>query len=484
MKKRETPVIVTVPGSKSITNRALLLAAMSEGTSILRGCMTSDDARVFLESLKTLGLSVNEKEAADSGIVKNIDVTIEGCGGVIPRKEAELYVGSAGTAARFLVAMLALSDGRYLVDSSEQMKKRPMQPLIDALRGAGAKVECAGDEGHFPLKIEGTFYRAVSEHIGTVKEDPDRTTSGTVRRFHVNIDQSSQFLSALLIAAGTLKEDVVITSEGSHGLAYVDMTVELMRSFGVEVETEKIASEAEKENAAGQMERETIKNGRIYRISSVGRYQAGEYDIEPDMSAAAYFYAAAAICGSSAGVCGVKANMLQGDTEFLQVLEKMGCKIRMSHTDDAKEKELCEVIVDGPDDGKLHGGFTIDMSEFSDQALTLAAIAPYADAPVTITGIGHIRLQESDRIRAINENLTRMGISVTEREDGVTVEPGTPHAAVIDSYDDHRVAMSFALCGLRTDGIEVRNKECCRKTFAEYFEVLEQVRKELTCVSP
>jgi len=426
MENSKKTVNVTVPGSKSITNRALLLAAMSEGTSVLRGCMTSDDAHVFLECIRTLGFSAQEQIPHTDSIVKNSDITIRGCGGKIPVKEAELYVGSAGTAARFLVAMLALSDGTYLVRSSEQMKKRPMQPLIEALRNAGAEVECTEEEGHFPLRIIG------AEKCG-------RETKGELR-IRVNIDQSSQFLSALLIAAGTRKEDTVIEVTGSHGLSYVDMTIQMMHSFGVEA---GLTTDEDDGSGSGI---------RIYTIKGGKGYRGLEYGIEPDMSAAAYFYAAAALSGGSVAVNGVTEHMLQGDTAFLDVLKKMG-------------------------DG-LHGGFTVDMSAFSDQALTLAAIAAYADAPITITGIGHIRLQECDRIRAICENLGRMGIRVTEREDGVTIEPGTAHGAEIETYDDHRVAMSFALCGLRTDGIRIGNKECCRKTFAEYFEVLEEVKNE------
>lgn len=474
MIRSDRPVTVTVPGSKSITNRALLLAAMSEGTSRLRGCMTSDDARVFLDCLKTLGFDINEKASAASDIVRNADIEIRGCGGRIPAKRAELHVGSAGTAARFLVAMLALSEGEYLIDSSEQMKKRPMQPLIDALRDAGAEAECPEEEGHFPIRVKGAGR----------KENRD----GKSRYFHVNIDQSSQFLSALLIAAGTLGEPVEIESEGSHGMAYVDMTVEMMREFGVNTE------------------RSSKNDRQQYIISGDETYRAREYEIEPDMSAAAYFYAAAPLCGKSICVRGVKSGMLQGDTAFLSLLKRMGCsvgytgspktekdvvsgdmeirEIEVPDADALADDPECvlpegSVVVSAPADGILRGGYVIDMSAFSDQALTLAAIAPYADAPITIRGIGHIRLQECDRIRAICENLTRMGIRVTELEDGVTIEPGEVRGTEIETYEDHRVAMSFALCGLRTEGIVIRGRECCRKTFAEYFEVLEDLRQKI-----
>lgn len=421
-----------VPGSKSITNRALLLAAMANGTSTIKGCLTSEDARHFVECLKTLGFPV--KEENDNGLGSTI--TITGFGGDIPNKKAEIYVGSAGTAARFLVAMLAFSEGEYIVNSSEQMKKRPMQPLIEALGNAGAKVECMEEEGHFPLHISG---------VGDKTLIPDT--------FTVNIDKSSQFLSALLIAVGALGKKAEINVAGTHGLSYVDLTAEMMKSFGVI---------SEKQVADGQIK---------YLFSGEGSLNALVYEVEPDMSAAAYFYALAAVLGVKVTVKGVTANMLQGDAAFLEVLEKMGCKIQ--------EENGGNIVVAGKEGGKLKGGFCVDMSAFSDQALTLAAIAPFADAPITITGIGHIRLQECDRINAIVKNLTTLGIRTEEKEDEVTIYPGMPKSGEIETYDDHRVAMAFALTGLRTEGVIIRNPSCCKKTFAEYFDVLEKVLVEL-----
>ncbi len=444
----EKQISVPVPGSKSITNRALLIAAMADGTATLRGCMASEDAKHFLECIRTLGFPVSEAPSvADNGqgVSINKDITITGFGGRIPQKKAEIYVGSAGTAARFLVAMLAFSDGEYVVKSSEQMKKRPMQPLIDALQDAGAMVVCLEEAGHFPLKIIGR--KLVLAKTG-------ETAGSDVLRLSVNIDQSSQFLSALLIAAGTLSQPVEISVEGSHGLSYVELTAQMMESFGVCAEKRE-------------------ENGKVvYSVSAGQSYRAGIYDVEADMSAAAYFYALAAVLGIRVSVNGVRRQMMQGDTAFLQVLEQMGCKV----SGGVYGQDLC---VTGPADGKLKGGFTIDMSAFSDQALTLAAIAPYADGPVTITGIGHIRLQECDRIRAITENLTALGITVEEADDTVTIHPGAMHGAEIQTYEDHRVAMAFALCGLRTEGVKILDPGCCKKTFAEYFTILDGVLKKL-----
>ena len=428
--KKDNVIQTMVPGSKSITNRALLLAAMANGTSTLHGCLTSDDAHHFLQCLKTLGFPVSQ--VSDGGLGSNI--TITGFGGKIPEKSAEIYVGSAGTAARFLVAMLAFSDGEYVVKSSEQMKKRPMQPLIDALRDAGAKVTCMEKEGHFPLHIVGAKEKTLIPEI-----------------FTVNIDKSSQFLSALLIAVGTLKKKAKIQVVGTHGLSYVDLTAEMMKDFGVTVE--KVVTDTQ----------------IYYEFSGKGSYQSLNYDVEPDMSAAAYFYALAGILGVKVCVKGVTTQMLQGDTAFLKLLEKMGCTVQ--------EEE--SIVVTGPENGRLRGGFTIDMSAFSDQALTLAAIAPFADAPITITGIGHIRLQECDRIKAIVNNLAVLGIKTQEQEDQVTIYPGVPMGGEVETYEDHRVAMSFALTGLRCEGVVIKNPSCCKKTFAEYFEVLEQTLKQI-----
>lgn len=430
-----------VPGSKSITNRALLLAAMADGTSKLKGCLASDDAVHFLECLKTLGFPVNIASDKELGI----DISITGFGGSIPNKKAEIYVGSAGTAARFLTAMLAFSDGEYTVNSSEQMKRRPMQPLINVLRSTGAKIDCPEDEGHFPLHIVGVKDKAMI---------PDS--------FTVNIDESSQFLSALLIAAGTLGKRAEIFVSGNHGLSYADLTVKMMKSFGVSAE-------------------KRIENGQVrYLFSGEGSYNAVEYHIEPDMSAAAYFYALAAVLGARVAVKGVSDNTLQGDAEFLKVLQKMGCTvIGYSGSSDNPGETNGGIMVIGAQNGGLKGGFTIDMSAFSDQALTLAAIAPFADAPITITGIGHIRVQECDRIKAIVDNLTALGIIVKESQDEVTIYPGTPKGCVIRTYDDHRVAMSFALTGLRTKGLRIADPYCCKKTFAQYFDVLEGVISEL-----
>ncbi|MCR4585125.1 MAG: 3-phosphoshikimate 1-carboxyvinyltransferase [Lachnospiraceae bacterium] len=400
---------IKVPGSKSITNRALLLAALSDGESVITGCMAGGDGGQFLSSLRELGFTASEEKEEGASAVKNNTVRIMGLGGGIPKKSASVNVGSAGTAARFLAALTAFSDGEYMLDASEQMKKRPMKDLTDVLKEAGAEIEFTEREGYFPMKIKGA---------GDVP---------AVMR--VNIDSSSQFLSALMIAAGARKKECRIEVEGTHGLAYVEMTAKMMESFGAEV----------------------TNAGNAYIIKSSG-YKARSYAVEPDMSAAAYFYAASLLNGERYEISGAAEESLQGDEGFRSVLENMR-----------------------GENGSIHGGMTVDMSAMSDQALTLAVVSAYADAPVTIKGIAHIRLQECDRVAAIRNNLERMGITTAETEDSVTVYPGKPHGAEIESYDDHRVAMSFALAGLRTEGIVIKNKDCVKKTFPEFFEVLKSI---------
>lgn len=411
---------VKVPGSKSITNRALLLAMLSDGESHLTGAQFSEDSSHFLQCLSDLSFDVASRP--ETG-----EVSVHGLSGRLPVKKASLYVGSAGTAARFLSAVLGVSEGEFFLDASEQMKKRPMAPLLSALQSVGCDISFAEKEGYFPFTLHARGF-----------QNTDLT---------IDIDKSSQFLSALLIAAPLAKKDVKIKVAGTHGMTYIEMTFRMMEQFGVL--TEHPAPDTF-----------LIKAGQTYR--------AQDYAIEPDVSAACYFYALAALSGCSVIVDGVPELSLQGDTEFLSILEKMGCRVTRTN------EGIC---ITGPA-GRLHG-LTVDMSACSDQAITLAAIAPFADSPVTITGIGHIRGQESDRLSAIAENLTAMGIRCEERADSITIYSGVPKPAHIKTHDDHRLAMGFAVTGLFAEGIVIENPSCCKKTFAEFFECLEEAVENL-----
>ena len=426
VKKLDHPIhcTVEVPGSKSITNRALLMAALSQGECTLSGVLFSDDSRHFLISLLSLGyiIEVNEVEKY---------VIIHGCGRDIPKKSGTIDVGSAGTAARFLTAMLALSDGEYTINASEQMKRRPMMPLFNALKCMGAEFDFLEKEGHLPVKVKGAAF-------GGRKP---------VNSVDIDISESTQFLSALMMTAPMLEEgmNIHITSTKTEG-SYIRITAKMMEQFGCPVKHE----------------------GAEYSIPAGAGYYPETYHIEPDVSAACYFYAAAALTGGTAIVKGVHSNSMQGDLKFIDVLKQMGCAV-------TEERE--GICVSGPKDGE-YNGVDIDMNDFSDQTMTLAAIAPFAKTTTCIRNIEHIRLQESDRIEAIVNELNGLCIDVKEGRDRIEICPGEVKGGVVKTYNDHRLAMSFALIGLKVDGIIIDNYECCGKTFENYFDVLEDACRQ------
>lgn len=435
------PLTVQVPGSKSITNRALLLATLAEGTSTLRGVLFSDDSRHFLKCIQDLGFETTVDEETKV-------ITVNGHGGEVPLKEASQYVGSAGTAARFLTAYLGISNGLYHMDASEQMRKRPMAPLLDSLKELGCEILYTNSESPANTDTTEGNFREGYFREGYFREGffPFTLRSHGFGQDHItiNIDHSSQFLSALLIASCLSEKDFTVNVEGTHGMAYIEMTRKMMAQFGVTVDTPTSDSFVTK---AGQS------------------YQALDYQIEPDVSAACYFYAMAPLLHIPVMVEHVHFDSLQGDVAFIHILEEMGC----TATDTPQGILLTPPAKEG------FSGVTVDMSACSDQAITLAAIAPFADSPTKITGIGHIRFQESNRIHAICTELARMGIRCEEGEDNITIYPGTPAPSVVNTYEDHRMAMGFSLIGLRSEGIVIDNPACCRKTFENYFTVLESV---------
>lgn len=408
---------VTVPGSKSMTNRALLIAALSEGESVLEGVLFSDDSRHFLGSLRSLGFELDIDE-------DNKTVRIQGNSGKIPNSTGEIDVGSAGTAARFLTAMLALSSGEYTIHCSKQMEKRPMKPLFDVLTDMGAKFTYLNEEGFLPVRVRGN---------GGVCKDVD-----------MDISKSTQFLSAMLMVTSVMDNglNIRIVSEKKTG-AYIHITIEMLKEFGIDVDFD----------------------GNTYHIRGNQKVKSGKYIIEPDVSAACYFYAAAAITGGSVTVRNVHRNSMQGDMKFLQVLEKMGCTV--TDTDEGinvSGRTVCE-----------YDGIDIDMNNFSDQALTLAVVAAFAKTPTYIRNVGHIKGQECDRMYAIVTELGRCGIKAEIQDEDIMIIPGEVKPALIQTYDDHRVAMAFTLLSLRADGIIIDNPMCCKKTFENYYDVFEEL---------
>lgn len=415
--KKSINGVVKVPGSKSMTNRALLLAALSKKDSRLSGVLFSDDSRHFLKCLEQLGFDLQIDEV-------NKTVNMQGTGGNIPNKTGTINVGSAGTAARFLTALLALSDGKYVIDCSNQMKKRPMKPLFDALTEMGASFEFLEEEGFLPVKVTGN--------------------GGTCRDVTMDISKSTQFLSALLMVAPLTKNGlkIKITSEKKDG-AYIRITRKMMKQFGAKVDFD----------------------GEIYEVSGGQEVVVGDYYIEPDVSAACYFYAIAALLGGSITVKNVFHSSMQGDMKFIEVLKMIGCKV---------VETLEGINVTGPKDG-VYKGIDINMNDFSDQTMTMAVLAAYATTPTVIRNVGHIRLQECNRMAAIVKELNRVGITCEEDGDDLRITPGKVKPAIIETYEDHRVAMAFSLLGLKSDGIIINNPECCKKTFEEYFEVLDEL---------
>ncbi len=414
--KGTEPLTVEVPGSKSMTNRALLLAALGNCRCLLTGVLFSDDSRAFLSCLTELGFDVEIEE-------EKAQVQIQGLGGDIPNRNASINVRSAGTAARFLTVMLAFAGGSYTLDSSAQMKKRPMEPLLSQLRRAGVTIRCLGEEGHFPFVIE--------------SEKP------AVREIAIDTTVSSQFASALLMSASLLPEGLTVHMEGERSAgAYIMLTLAMMEQFGLKVQ----------------------KNGTDCMIKGGQAYGIAQYDVEPDMSAACYFFALAAILNRQVTVKGTREKTsLQGDKKFLGVLRGLGCTVG------EHPEGICVRGV------KSYPGVTVNMKDFSDQALTLAAVAVFADSPTRIEDVGHIRMQESDRIHAIVTELNRLGVGcrLLPECDGIEIVPAPVRAAEVETYEDHRVAMAFTLIGLRSGGVVIKNPHCCAKTFEQYFDVID-----------
>jgi 3-phosphoshikimate 1-carboxyvinyltransferase len=409
---------VRVPGSKSLTNRALLIAALADGRTGLTNALFSDDSRYFAQALSALGFEVQADEAAGT-------LSVAGQGGRIPASSAELFIGNAGTAARFLTAMLTLGHGSYALDGSPRMRERPLADLLEGLRQLGAQVQSA--TGCPPVAV---------------------TASGLPGgRARVAGEVSSQYLSGLLLIAPYAETPVeLLVERGLNSQPYVDLTVSIMADFGVQVSREGY-------------ERFCVQPARY-------QPQPG-YAIESDASAASYFLAAPAILGGTVQVENFSRRSRQGDVAFVDVLVQMGCVV----TDSGNA-----LAVTGPALGALRG-VEVDMRHIPDTAQTLAAIAPFANSPTVIRGIASARVKETDRVAAMCAELRRLGVSVEEYPDGLKIYPAEHIAPVtVKTYDDHRMAMAFALTGLRSEGVTIENPGCVAKTFPNFFDVLAQLR--------
>ncbi|MEX2550213.1 MAG: 3-phosphoshikimate 1-carboxyvinyltransferase [Nitriliruptoraceae bacterium] len=413
---RPPDATVRVPGSKSVTNRALVAAALATGTSRLRGVLAADDTSAMIAGLGALGVTL--ESSADGTRVR-----VVGTGGRPPATSPSVDVRLSGTTARFLAPVLALVAGTARLDGGEPFRRRPMAPAIDALRQLGAEVVEVGEPGHLPITVT--------------------APAAPADRVRVAGDASSQFLSGLLLVAPVLPDGLTVEVDTALvSRPYVALTERVLGWFGAEV---------------------AHPDPHTFVVAGSG-YTGADIDIEPDASAASYLLAAAAITGGRVRVAGLTRHSSQGDAGFAHVLARMGA----------------EVIVD--DEGtEVRGtgrlqGIEVDLGAMSDTAQTLAAAAVFADSPTRITGIGFIRAKETDRIAAVVTELRRLGIDAREEPDGLVIHPGRPTPGAVSTYNDHRMAMSFALLGLVVPGIEIADPECVDKTFPRYFEVLDELR--------
>jgi 3-phosphoshikimate 1-carboxyvinyltransferase len=420
---RPPTATVRVPGSKSITNRALVLAALSGkgNTCTLRGALRSEDTEVMIGALQQLGFHVDVEWGGDD---PHIDVFSDE-GIPIPATRAELYVANSGTTMRFLTAMVSLGRGRYRIDGVPRMRERPIEDLLSALRQLGVRASSETHNACPPVVVEA-----------------DGLKGGTAR---VKGSVSSQFLSGLLLAAPFAQEEVVVEVDGPLvSWPYVAMTIEMMRQWVLRIE---MVSQA------------------CFRVP--GRQWGGrlDYEIEPDASAATYLWGAAAVTGGFVRVAGLSTHSLQGDVRFAEVLEEMGCSV-------VRAEEGITVH------GGLLRGIDVDMNDISDTVMTLGAVALFADGPTTIRNVAHIRHKETDRLAALAAELRRIGAEVEEFADGLRITPGPLHGALIETYNDHRMAMSMALVGLKVPGVVIKDPGCVAKTYPNFFSDLEKLRDD------
>jgi len=400
---------VAIPASKSYTNRALLIAALTDGECRIENPLFSDDTHFMSAALIRFGIEVKREENA---------FVVSGTGGKIIAPEEEIFVGNAGTAMRFLTTFSTLAQGVTRLNGDKRMRERPIGDLLDCLKQM--QVQAVSVEGNQcpPLKIHGG-------HV----------PGGKVR---LAGDKSSQYLTSILLSAPYFTNDTTIHIQGDlTSKTYADITLDIMQAFGVRVENE---------------------NYQRFHVASGQRYRAGAYRVEGDWSSASYFLAAAAVTGGEITLTGMNPDSVQGDAQFLDVLGQMGCDI---------EKSTEKIHLKG----NPLKGISINMNSMPDAVQTLAVTALFAEGETVITGIGNLRIKETDRISALATELSRLGATVNSGDDFLTIRPGTNLAgAEVETYDDHRMAMSFAVAGLKIPGVKIKNPRCVEKSFPDFFD--------------
>ena len=405
---------VTIPGSKSYTNRALLIAGLTNGECRLEKPLVSDDTKYMIRALKAFGVPVQEEQEA---------FIVSGKGGKLSTPDGDIFIGNAGTAMRFLTTLSALAPGKIRLDGDERMRERPVADLLDCLTLMGVHAVSRNNNGCPPIDIAG----------GEASKGGEVELAG---------EKSSQYLTSILLSAPYFKKDTCINIKGDlTSKSYADITLDIMKTFGVQVENEKY---------------------QHFKVKAGDRYKAQTYQVESDWSSASYFLAAAAVTGGEVTLDNINTQSVQGDAQFTSVLEKMGCQI---------EKKTNSIHIKGK---PLHG-ITINMNNMPDAVQTLAVTALFAKGETVIKGIGNLRIKETDRIAALTKELTRLGAEVKAGEDYLIVKPGDYTGAEIETYNDHRMAMSFAVAGLKIPGILIKNPNCVEKSFPDFFRRFENL---------
>ena len=402
---------VTVPGSKSYTHRMLIAAALADGVSTLKNALVSEDTLLTVEALRQMGIQIK---------VNCTDVRVNGLGGRLEPCDAPIYLGNSGTSMRLLTGVAALGKGTYTLTGNARMQKRPIKDLTDALQQIGIQTRSLKGNGCPPVEVTGAIIKA--------------------KKVDINCQNSSQYLSALLLMAPRTSEglDIRVTA-GPVSRPYVDLTVALMESFGIRLEREDY---------------------RKFKIPGRQLYRAGNYAVEADCSQAAYFWGAAAISGAEIKVTGIKADSTQGDVRFVDLLQQMGCRV-------ARDSDGIGVV-----GGPLQA-IEADLADMPDQVPTLAVVAAFSKGITVIKNVAHLKSKESDRLTATVTELNKMGIEASCTESSLVINGGKPQGSVVETYNDHRIAMSFAIAGLRVPGVYIQNESCVEKSFPAFWQIFE-----------
>jgi 3-phosphoshikimate 1-carboxyvinyltransferase len=406
---------IRVPGSKSYTQRALIAACLAAGTSVIKGALISEDTGYLIKALRLLGATIHQKD---------FDLTVQGTGGELTSPSGAIYLGNNGTGLRLLTGTVCLGHGTFVLDGNGRMRQRPIQPLIDALRNLQVDATCIEQNGCPPVKVNATGLAGGKT-----------TLSGGL---------SSQYLSSLLLAAPYARNDIEIELVGLiPSRPYVQMTLDVMAGFGVKV---------------------SVSEDKFFLIKAPQAYRARQYVVEGDASSATYFLAAAAICGGKVRIPNINPGSVQGDLRLVKILKTMGCKVATSGDG---------VQITGPLTN--HEDLSFDLNDVPDMVPALAVISAFRKAKTTLKNIGHLRIKESDRIAALSCELRKIGARAEEKADEMIVQGPPTQGAEIESYNDHRIAMSFAIAGLAVEGVIIKDPDCVKKSFPDFWEKLEEL---------